>query len=405
MVSDAADQDVHTSGNKSGFTRNLQRAAQAILSLGLTASLQSSNPLIAPNQPHVPDNTPPTPDTAIAPAKAVQYGPFVDFNKLPLDQNWATKKKIAQAPSEPKTTDPVVVAVTSNAGGKTHSTLYEGNPGQARDMASVGKMVSITMLDDLIKKGVITLDEPLNAIDVKEAGLNSGITYRDAIAGAYVESNNVLAHTMVKSAIRKDMNLPEDKSVSNENVAEYLSRYMNDQGLKKSIQFNGAGYPVNADEYSGPYSFVTAPSRINRFDANETAGFFNRKFCQEGLHPSVQSMLNLKNGTPQFDHPVDSTEKRTLLPSGFQASALNNLNTKNTTFVAAKTGTSNEATAGLTVTQDNQGNCQIVLGIGSVDDRDNTIPDIASKDRDRNFVVARAPQSSPVMDPARIKPR
>jgi len=371
----------HDKPGKNGLS--LQQIATTLLGVGLGATMQGSAPLTSESfSDQRPAGDPPT--TRLT-EKKEQYGPFVDFNRLPLKENWAVKRKIKQHQVNTKTTDPAILAVSETTDGTKNRKIYQGDVHQTRDMASVGKMLSIVMLNDLIEKDVIALDTPLDKNDLKEYGLRTGTTYRDAIAAAYTESNNFVIHAAVKSAVRADMKITTP-TLPNEHVAEYMSRYMIAEGMNNSIQFNGAGYPVNADEFSGPFSFKGAPSRINQFDIKEAADFFERKICTTGLNPEIESMLNLKNGAPQMQHPIDGDEIRPLNLNGFAKQTVTKLGSLND-LVMAKTGTSNEATAGFTANRDKYGNCQVTIGIGAVPDRNTTIPEIAKTNQQKSFAA------------------
>ena len=319
----------------------------------------------------------------LPPKPAEVYGPKIDFDRLPLSNDWATKKKIKQHRAENTTSDPLIIARNKLPDGTVRDRFYEGKPGKMRDIASVGKVVAIVMLDDLIKEKAISLEEPLNPVDLEEYGLNQDLTYRDAITAAYFVSDNGAAQVAVMSAVRKDMKLPVDGPVTNAAVGEYMSRYLIREGMSKSVLVNGAGYPVNADEYRELFSDPKWPERFNKFDGGELTAFLERKFCDSALTSQVGNILNLKNGNPKNYHPVGGIAPTILLPSGFARQSNETMNSPGTIFVAAKTGTSNVTQSGLIITKQKTGACQVVVGIGQIPNRTATIPEIAQKNQEK----------------------
>jgi hypothetical protein len=364
------------------FQKLQNLALQVILAIGLGGV--GGSDAIVNRAPQV--KQPPV----LPPKPAEVYGPKIDFDRLPLSNDWATRKKIKQHRAENTTSDPLIIARNKLPDGTVRDRFYEGKPGKMRDIASVGKVVSIVMLDDLIKKKVISLEEPLNPVDLEEFGLNQGLTYRDAITAAYVVSDNGAAQVAVKSAVRKDMKLSADEPVTNAAVGEYMSRYLIREGMSQSVLVNGAGYPVNADEYRELFSDPKWPERFNNFDGGELTGFLERKFCVNGLTPQVGNILNLKNGPPKNYHPVGGIAPTVLLPSGFAQQSNETMKSPGTVFVAAKTGTSDVTQSGLIITKQNNGACQVVVGIGNIPNRTATIPDIAQKNQ-KKPVPAPAP--------------
>ena len=364
-------------GTGTKFGRNLRGAVQSVLSVAMATTLTSVNPghsfysqTTAPAKNPTPTTTQPKPDAPV-------YGPDVDFYKLPLKYNWATQQKIKDHPKSVKkaSTNPVILAQTSDANGKTTKKIYEGNPDKLYDIASVSKVISIIILDDLHKKKVIDLNKPVDADALDEYGINRNTTYRDAIAAAYYDSNNGVIQSALKSAIRADMKLDQNQPVKPEMVSEYLARYMTKEGFKQSALANPAGYPTQSDEFSQYFSMTHLPRGFNKYNIGELATFVEKKVCTAGLSKEVLQLINLRTAPPALSPPIDTSTDMTLLPSGV-AQAAKELDSPGTRFILAKTGTSNTAAAGIIVKADAK-NCQVTIGAGVVEEREVKIPAIA----------------------------
>ena len=105
------------------------------------------------------------------------------------------------------------------------------------------------------------------------------------------------------------------------------------------------------------------------------------KICQNRLSSPIEALLNIKKGIPSLTKPIDYNNSTILMPSGLATTSQQTLNTADTRFIMAKTGTSDEANAALVITRDTKNNCQITLGAGIVPDRNEKIPEIAKQNK------------------------
>lgn len=323
-------------------------------------------------------------------------------DQQPISQHWAVQRALQTVKENPSTTNPSLVGVYRTADGRISNQALHNDSKRRRDFASVGKMVTLAIVDDPLKEGKITLDQKIYPQYAKEYGLSSNTTVRDAIQATYYWSNNYAAQALLKTAIHADMQLGDKDHVSGLDAAEYVLRYMKKNGFDTSAQFNGPGYPENSDWVSETFSPPGVPSRATGHSPGELARFFAKKYCVSGNNPdaissTMQSLINLqKSQSPTsvvFNHYGYVTDA--VYPHGLQAVARDTLITGNTKSVIAKSGTSNNSTGGMVAVTFKDGSCKVDVGGGLVENRDYTIPGAISKIR-TDTIIAKAPTVNPL---------
>lgn len=335
--------------------------------------------------------------SAVAANQKTPPKPTLPPEYLALKQQKNVKQAIEIAEEKQPTTKSSLVGIYRTPKGQSNQALHN-DAQQRRDFASVGKMVTLAIVDDVLKEGKITLDQKLLPAYVREFGLPKDTTVRDAIKATYYYSNNYAAQALLKTAIHKDLGLPDNVIVNGNETADYMLGYMRKNGFVDSAQFNGAGYPEKSDWVSESFSPAGVPPRSTAHSPAELARFFSRKYCQNGDQPisqTMSSLLNLKNAQSPTSVTINhyGLITRQVRTHGLQASAQDYFAyNSNVTSVVAKSGTSNKAYAGMVVVNYKNGTCKVVVGGGVVEDRNATIPEAVAKIDTRKPIVPTPPK-------------
>lgn len=290
------------------------------------------------------------------------------------------QEQIKTIHNEKRTDDPSIVGIVRDKNGISSFSNLKGDSSKIHDYASVGKMVTIAMMDEMAESNVIDYQKPVLPQYAREFHLKEGITYGDALKATYYYSNNDAAQAMLKSALHEKNHLDDKAHVSNADVAENLTEYMSQNGFRKSFQSNAAGYPEFSDAQSPAYSAPGIPSRSTGYSPGELASFLADKYCDGTGHtisPETSRLLDLNVKQTPFTVPITTKGNTTtaITSRGIQETARTDYADDPTiTHRYAKAGHSNDANSGAYIFNYNDHSCRVVLGGGKLANREVDFP-------------------------------
>ncbi|PLX33871.1 MAG: D-alanyl-D-alanine carboxypeptidase [Hyphomicrobiales bacterium] len=175
---------------------------------------------------------------------------------------------------------------------ETGTVLYEKNPDSLMAPASMSKLMTVEMVFDALKSGVLTMQDKFHISDNawRKGGVKSGSSTMFAKLDSDIELKDLLLGVIVQSANDGCIAIAEGMSGTEAAFAKAMTRRAREIGLKKSTFANSTGWPDPGQKMTARELVMLADHIIRNYPDLYTA-FGHKNFTWNGIKQNNRNPL------------------------------------------------------------------------------------------------------------------